>query len=39
MSAAQLELFDPVEPRTVPQDGKAWFTLNGLSPSGRLNRQ
>jgi hypothetical protein len=23
----------------MPQDGGAWFTINWLSPSGRLNRQ
>jgi hypothetical protein len=35
----ELPIFDPVEPRTLPQDGGAWFTLNWLSPTGRLNRQ
>lgn len=34
-----LPFFDPMEPRIVPQDGTAHFTLNWLSPAGRLNQQ
>jgi hypothetical protein len=36
---SELPIFDPVEPRNMPQDGGAWFTVNWLSPAGRLNRQ
>ena len=39
MLQQQLPLFDPTEPRILPQDGRAWFTTNWLSPQGRLNRQ
>jgi hypothetical protein len=34
-----LPLFDPTEPRILPQDAGAWFTLNWLSPAGKLNQQ
>ena len=34
-----LPLFDPTEPRIMPQDAGAWFTLNWLSPAGKLNQQ
>lgn len=33
-----LPIFDPTEPRIMPQDSRAFFTLNWLSPAGRLNR-
>jgi hypothetical protein len=33
-----LPLIDPTEPRILPQDGQAWFTINWLSPGGRLSR-
>jgi hypothetical protein len=36
---SELPLFDPTEPRVLPQDRGAWFTINWLSPEGRLNRQ
>jgi hypothetical protein len=29
-----LPLFDPLEPRTLPQDGGAWFTINRLTADG-----
>src|SRR5947209_8607338 len=34
-----LPIFDPTEPRTCPQDSRAWFTINWQSKSGRLDRQ
>jgi hypothetical protein len=37
---SELQLLDPTEPRILPQDRGAWFTINWLSPStGKLNRQ
>src|ERR1700712_1259114 len=35
----ELPIFDPLEPRVLPQDAAAWFTINWLSPAGKLNRQ
>jgi hypothetical protein len=35
----ELPIFDPSEPRILPQDSQAFFTINWLSPSGRLTRQ
>jgi hypothetical protein len=35
----ELPLFDPTEPRVLPQDRRAYFTINWLSPAGRLDRQ
>lgn len=34
-----LSIFDPTEPRTMPQDRAALFTVNWLSRARRLNRQ
>ena len=38
-SQLELPLFDPTEPRMLPQDCRAYFTTNWLSPAGRLDRQ
>ena len=38
-SQPELPLFDPTEPRVLPQDRQAYFTINWLSPAGRLDRQ
>ena len=35
----KLPIFDPTEPRILPQDSRALFFLAWLSPSGRLDRQ
>ena len=38
-SQPDLPISDPTEPRILPQDGRAWFTVNWLSDKGRLTQQ
>lgn len=39
MLQPELPFIDPTEPRVLPQDGHACFTVNWLAENGRLNRQ
>ena len=34
-----LALIDPLEPRILPQDGNAWFTLNRVTADGNMKQR
>lgn len=38
-SQPDLPIFDPLEPRILPQDGGAWFTLNRVADDGRMKQR